>query len=110
MWCFAVGFLAARPGSNVMNRKIAFTILLFATGAVAGPYDGDLRPDTILVATIVVFVPFWILVFGTSASVKKYYYKSALSIALWFGARLASVATAILWTLMVILIYANFDS
>ena len=95
---------------GAMNRRIAFASLLFATGALAGPYDGDTRPDAILIATILVFVPFWILVPGVSAAVKKYYYQSAFLKALWFGASIACVATAILWILMVIMIYANFDS
>jgi hypothetical protein len=95
---------------GVMNRRIAFASLLFATGALAGPYDGDTRPDAILIATIVVFVPFWILVLGVSTAVKKYYYQSAFLKTLWFGESLACVATAIFWILMVIVIYANFDS
>jgi hypothetical protein len=63
-----------------------------------------------MIATIIVFVPFWILVLGISAGVKKYYYKSDLLGAFWFGVSHACVATPILWILMVILIYANFDS
>lgn len=97
-------------GGGVINRRIAFASLLFATGALAGPYDGDTRPDTILIATILVFAPFWILVLGVSTAVKKYYYQCAFLKALWFGASLACVATAILWILVVIAIYANFDS
>jgi hypothetical protein len=95
--------------ASFMNRRAAFALFLFATGAVAGPFDGDSRPDAIMILTVLVFVPVWFLVLGISAR-KKYYNKSDLLGAYWFGVSRALVATPILWILMVILIYANYDS
>jgi len=93
-----------------MSRNIILGSLLFASLAMAGPYDGDTRPDAILLATLVVFLPLWIVTIGISAAVRKYCYMRAVSESFWFGLKLASIAIPVLWVLMITMIYANFDS